>query len=216
MKKISLFLAMTLMMALMAGFAPTASRSTAAPEATPEPLLCVGEELCADKEEDEVRVIILANGTEQDIVSLTIRGEEDEEYSEELLAEEEPYLADERRYVYFPAEGSYDIRLVLADETELTLHALPVDEIVEGVILIAENGLGYVEYVDDQDEQADTLEAETELYEAAVEAQRIAEEEAAKKAAEEAAAAAAAAAAAQQSNSGYGGDSGCLTGGLLW
>ena len=212
MKKITLFLLMAVMVVLMTGFAPAASGTDleAAVTPVPEPVGYLGEQ------EDAEGTIILANGTEQDIVSLTIKGEEDEEYSEELLEEDDPFLAGERRVLCLPAEGSYEVRLVLADETELTLHALSAEEIPECTILISEDGVAYVAYVDEDGEDADTLETETAIYE---EAQRIAEEEAeaARKAEEEAAAAAAAAAAAQQSNnSNYGGDSGCLTGGLLW
>ncbi len=212
MKKITLSLMMAVMVMLMTGFAPAASEPAAAPEATPvpEPVGYLGEQ------EDAQGMIVLANGTEQDIVSLTIKGEEDEEYSEQLLAEDDPFLAGERRVLCLPAEGSYEVRLVLADETELTLHALSAEEIPECTILVSEDGVAYVAYVDAEGEEADTLETETAIYE---EAQRIAEEEAeaARKAEEEAAAAAAAAATAKQSsNSSYGGDSGCLTGGLLW
>ena len=86
------------------------------------------------------------------------------------------------------SDKTYDILITLADETEYTLHAVPLSDMKEGKLLL-DGEIAYVEYeAVSTGEKVSTLDAEKQLIEdAAAETQRKAEEEASQRAADQAA-----------------------------
>ena len=146
-----------------------------------------------------------------------------EAWSDNLLADDDSFTDKEKRYLYYTPDASeensteseegdiltyagYDIQLTFADETTMTLHALSLEDIKEGEILLADD-VCYVSYESvATGETLDTKDAEIAVKE---------QEEAEAQAAAEAAAAAAAAQQATEAPA-AGGDDECLGDGLTY
>lgn len=201
-----------------------ATTTEATTEATPvdaeEELPAIGTESA-----DAIKVK-LTNKTGKDITGVAVKNMDSETWSDNLLTDEDAFADKEKRYLYYTPDASeensteseegeiltyagYDIQLTFADDTTMTLHALSLEDIKEGEILIAED-VCYVSY-----ESAATGEKmDTKEFELEVKKQEEAEAQAA-------AEAAAAAAAQQQATeapapSDGGGDDECLGDGLTY
>ncbi len=164
------------------------------------------------QEEGALYALTIENGTERDITAVALKGAEDEDFADNLLAEGDVFEAGQVRTVYIPGEEPEegeeapmcDIRFIAEDTDIYVLHGMPIGGVETYTLLLSEDGVAYVSYEDEQGEAADTLEAE--------QAVRQAEEEAA-------AAAAAAEAAAQQSTqttTTTTNSDGCLSDALFW
>ena len=192
-----------------------ATTTEATTEATPidaeEELPAIGTESA-----DAIKVK-LTNKTGKDITGVAVKNMDSEAWSDNLLTDKE------KRYLYYTPDASeensteseegdiltyagYDIQLTFADETTMTLHALSLEDIKEGEILLADD-VCYVSY--ESVATGETL--DTKDTEIAVKEQEEAEAQAA-------AEAAAAAAAAQQATEApaAGGDDECLGDGLTY
>ena len=202
-----------------------ATTTEATTEATPvdaeEELPAIGTESA-----DAIKVK-LTNKTGKDITGVAVKNMDSETWSDNLLADEDAFADKEKRYLYYTPDASeensteseegeiltyagYDIQLTFADDTTMTLHALSLEDIKEGEILVAEN-VCYVSYESAATgEKMDTKESEIEVKK---------QEEAEAQAAAEAAAAAAAAqqqATEAPAPSDGGGDDECLGDGLTY
>lgn len=193
-------------------------------EATPvdaeEELPAIGTESA-----DAIKVK-LTNKTGKDITGVAVKNMDSETWSDNLLTDEDAFADKEKRYLYYTPDASeensteseegeiltyagYDIQLTFADDTTMTLHALSLEDIKEGEILIAED-VCYVSYESAATgEKMDTKESELEVKK---------QEEAEAQAAAEAAAAAAAQQQATEAPapSDGGGDDECLGDGLTY
>lgn len=202
-----------------------ATTTEATTEATPvdaeEELPAIGTESA-----DAIKVK-LTNKTGKDITGVAVKNMDSETWSDNLLTDEDAFADKEKRYLYYTPDASeensteseegeiltytgYDIQLTFADDTTMTLHALSLEDIKEGEILIAED-VCYVSYESAATgEKMDTKESELEVKK---------QEEAEAQAAAEAAAAAAAAqqqATEAPAPSDGGGDDECLGDGLTY
>lgn len=157
----------------------------------------------------------LTNATGQDITAVTLKSSSEENYPDTMLAEGDSFKNEEIRNLYYkPSEeaaqstetedgkelpAEYTMKITLADNTELELHAFPFEDMKKGEIKV-QDGLAYLTYTKD-DSEVSTLEAEKavkEQKEAEAAAKAQAEAEAAAKAQAEADAAAKAQAEAEQ------------------
>ena len=202
--------------------ATTEAKTTeATTEATPidaeEELPAIGTESA-----DAIKVK-LTNKTGKDITGVAVKNMDSEAWSDNLLADDDSFTDKEKRYLYYTPDASeensteseegeiltyagYDIQLTFADETTMTLHALSLEDIKEGEILLADD-VCYVSYESvATGETLDTKDAEIAVKE---------QEEAEAQAAAEAAAAAAAAQQATEAPA-AGGDDECLGDGLTY
>ena len=201
-----------------------ATTTEATTEATPvdaeEELPAIGTESA-----DAIKVK-LTNKTGKDITGVAVKNMDSETWSDNLLTDEDAFADKEKRYLYYTPDASeensteseegeiltyagYDIQLTFADDTTMTLHALSLEDIKEGEILIAED-VCYVSYESAATgEKMDTKESELEVKK---------QEEAEAQAAAEAAAAAAAQQQATEAPapSDGGGDDECLGDGLTY
>ena len=135
--------------------------------------------------EDEAYEVQLTNSTGQDITFVSFKSSSEENYPDTMLDEGDTETEDGKE---LPAE--YTMKITLADNTELELHAFPFDDMKNGEIKV-QDGIAYLTYEKDGSEVS-TLESEK-----AVKEQKEAEEKAKAEAAAQAEAEAAAAAKAQ-------------------
>lgn len=199
-----------------------ATTTEATTEATPvdaeEELPAIGTESA-----DAIKVK-LTNKTGKDITGVAVKNMDSETWSDNLLTDEDAFADKEKRYLYYTPDASeensteseegeiltyagYDILLTFADDTTMTLHALSLEDIKEGEILIAED-VCYVSYESAATgEKMDTKESELEVKK---------QEEAEAQAAAEAAAAAQQQATEAPAPSDGGGDDECLGDGLTY
>lgn len=199
-----------------------ATTTEATTEATPvdaeEELPAIGTESA-----DAIKVK-LTNKTGKDITGVAVKNMDSETWSDNLLTDEDAFADKEKRYLYYTPDASeensteseegeiltyagYDIQLTFADDTTMTLHALSLEDIKEGEILIAED-VCYVSYESAATgEKMDTKESELEVKK---------QEEAEAQAAAEAAAAAQQQATEAPAPSDGGGDDECLGDGLTY
>lgn len=174
-------------------------------------------------ESDDALSMVFTNDTDKEIVGLATKQSdvEAETYGKDLLASEEPWAAGEEVKLFCEdydvdevalAEDSpitdmellptYDIQMTFADLTTAVLHDVTFHEAEEVQIhLDATSGVAYMTYLELDESETSTLQAELAV-KAAAEAEAAAALQAQQEA--EAAAAAAAAAAQQQSSSGSG------------
>ena len=177
-------------------------------------------------EEEGNSKIILENKTGKDIKGISVKKSEETEFAENLLTEGDIYSVDEKRYFCYKfqqeAEATgedeklltqgYDVQLTFTDDTMAVLHGFPWEDMKEGAVWFEED-MAYLMYesVSTKEEQ-NTKETEAALKaqkeaeeaaaaEAAAAAEKAAQEAAAKEAAEKEAQAAAEQAAKQQQQS---------------
>lgn len=120
--------------------------------------------------------VYLVNNTGKSIAELAVYDTDSDEYSDNLLDEEDEFLDGEERILYYDdlslkEDGDdaeltdeeadekllsigYDIRLVFDDESEYVLHSFPFGEISTGSILI-EDDVCFVEYDDYSTKEAE-------------------------------------------------------------
>lgn len=121
-----------------------------------EKLKTIGEEA------DNGYSVILTNLTGQDIVSVRVYDSVSDEYSDNLLLEEDVYASLEQRILFYEDKTEenydgaddekvisvgYDIEITLADESVYVLHGFPFGAIEEGSIYV-EDDVAFVEYDD--------------------------------------------------------------------
>jgi hypothetical protein len=150
----------------------------------PEKLKTIGE---AVENGYEVKLI---NGTGQDITGLWIYDTISEEYGDNLLVNDDIFMADEERILYCADLSEetteetdisdteeiddetpydklipvgYDLQLILEDESEYVLHSFPFGEIESGEIFI-EDEVAYVEYDGYSTKEAELAIKEAEEY----------------------------------------------------
>ena len=133
----------------------------------------------------------LTNATGQNIISVAIYDSVSDEYSENLLTEGDPFIAQETRILYCPivedetdadeedAEEKlmtteYNVEIQLEDESTYVLHAFPFEAMEKGEILI-EDDVAYLTYGEYSTKEAEIAIKEVEEQaeaEAAAEAER--------------------------------------------
>ena len=140
------------------------------------------------EESEDAYHVELTNSTGQNIISVAIYNSVSDEYSENLLEEGDPFIAQETRILYCPkveeeadadeenpdeklTTTEYDIEIQLEDESTYVLHAFPFEAMEKGEIIV-EDDIAYITYG-----EYSTKEAELAIKEA--EEQAKAEEEAA-------------------------------------
>lgn len=172
-----------------------------------------------EAEGENIYKVILENNTGKEIIGVAIKDSSMDAYPENMLAENDKYIKEEKRIVFYDATAAkeaaenqqidsespildpqFDIQLTFDDQTVLVLNAFPFDDMEEGKICL-EDGVAFIEYQSVADKQkVSTKEAELNRKaeaEAAAAAKAQAEAEAAAKAQAEAQAQAEAEAAAQ-------------------
>ena len=158
--------------------------------------------------EDGAYEVQLTNSTGQDITFVSFKSSSEENYPDTMLDEGDSFKNEETRNVYYkPSEeaaastetedgkelpAEYTMKITLADNTELELHAFPFDDMKNGEIKV-QDGIAYLTYEKDGSEVS-TLESEKSFKE-----QKEAEEKAKAEAAAQAQKAAEAQKAAQSS-----------------
>lgn len=123
----------------------------------------------------------LTNASGKDIKAFAIKAETEEEFTENLLAEEDVFADGEMRIFYYVPESeleseaaepeseeeneeaNYVIQLTFADDTTAELHAFVFSKMKKARICLEEN-TAYLVYKDGK-EKVSTLEAEQELAE---------------------------------------------------
>ena len=167
-------------------------------------------------EDADALKIRLRNSTGKDIKAVSVKKIEDTEFPENMLEENDVYVMDEERYLYYIVEDQedivqkntsqedavqedtaleeeklltegYDIQLTFDDDTVAVLHAFPMEDMEEGEILL-EEGVAYLKYESlTTKELVETKEAELAVKaQEEAETQRLAEEAEAQRLAEEA------------------------------
>lgn len=137
--------------------------------------------------EDGAYEVQLTNSTGQDITFVSFKSSSEENYPDTMLDEGDSFKNEEIRDVYYkPSEeaaastetedgkelpAEYTMKITLADNTELELHAFPFDDMKKGEIKV-QDGIAYLTYEKDGSEVS-TLESEK-----AVKEQKEAEEKA--------------------------------------
>lgn len=109
----------------------------------------------------------LTNSVGQDIKEFAIKKSTDEEYPDNMLSEDDPFVNDEKRNLYYdPGEitedTTFDCGVTLADGGKYTLYSFPVSSDEAEICYSADDSLYYVKYKDRDGKDADTLEAEKE------------------------------------------------------
>lgn len=93
---------------------------------TEEPVKTIG------KQETGAYEIQISNGTGKAIQEILIKNSEDEEYSENLLEENDKFALNEERILYYKDVTSenkeYDIKIVFKNGDSYELHALPFED----------------------------------------------------------------------------------------
>ena len=127
--------------------ATTEATTEATPEDAEEELPAIGEESA-----DAIKVK-LTNKTGKEITGVAIRTSADEEFGDNLLADEEAVADKEKRYLYYAPEkdaeetedAAVDIQLTFADDTSVVLHDVNLEDIKDGE-LAAEDDICYLSY----------------------------------------------------------------------
>ena len=158
---------MLLILALLAsvpaaGFAAAEEESKALTAEELEALDRIGEET------EECYAIALENAAGADAVSVAVREIGGEEWSDELLAEDDVFEDGETALLcWTPAEDEndmklYEIRLTFDDETESVLHMVPLSDMETAKLLRDEqSGLAYLVYTSlTNEKEVDTLQTE--------------------------------------------------------
>lgn len=149
----------------------------------------------ADTQEEELKVIgkesdkgfqvKLTNKTGMDILGVSVKEMEEEEYPDNFLEEEDVFQAEEERILYYdpdadqdeeeaadgenaeePAENEklltpgYDIELTFEEDKKLVLHAFPFEDLEEAEIYL-EDEVAFIKYTSkESEEELSTKEAE--------------------------------------------------------
>lgn len=124
--------------------------------------------------EDGAYEVQLTNSTGQDITFVSFKSSSEENYPDTMLDEGDSFKNEETRNVYYkPSEeaaastetedgkelpAEYTMKITLADNTELELHAFPFDDMKNGEIKV-QDGIAYLTYEKDGSEVS-TLESE--------------------------------------------------------
>lgn len=130
------------------------------------------KKVLGEKTEDALKAR-LTNGTGKDIREFQIKEDSAEEFSENLLSEDEVLAQGEVGVLYYTPEETateetvYVLRLTFEDDTTAELHAFSFAEIKKARIRLEED-IAYLVYKDGE-EKISTLEAEQELAAAAAE-----------------------------------------------
>ena len=188
---------------------PTATpTSTPTPTPTEAPVKAIGTE----SDSESVFKVRLTNSTGLDITGISVKKTEDTEYPENMLVQDDIFVGNEKRDLYYDSgviptqeatqedvaetEGDagqkaltqgYDIMLNFSDGSSLELNSFPFDDIEEGELCV-EDGVAFVKYTSVNTQQ----EVSTKEAQLAVKAQKEAEAAAAAEAQRQAEAAAAA------------------------
>lgn len=159
-KYIIMLMVLALVSSAPAGFAAEEKEELTAEQT--EALDRIGEETQA------CYAVALENDTGADVVSVAVREIGDEEWSDELLAEDDVFEDGETALLcWTPAEDEndmklYEIRLVFDDETESVLHMVPLSDMEAAALLRDEQSdLAYLRYTSLTDKKkAETLQTE--------------------------------------------------------
>ena len=162
-----------------------------------------------DSVKDAYKVQI-KNSLGQDVTGVSVKASTEEAYPENMLKDSDTFKADETRNLFYkPSDEAaeaqatedgkelpteYSVQLTLADGSTVELHAFPFEDMKEGEVK-TKDGIAYLEYKSNDDEDVNTYDAEKAVKDqadaeaaAAAEAQAQAEAEAAAQAEEAAAA----------------------------
>ena len=143
-----------------AGYGVFAEEAPAAGQETE--LKTIGEKV----ESEDVFSVKLTNKTGKNIVGMAVKGSTDEEYPENMLEEEDVFVQDEERILYFDpsavieaneAENNvdenrpllkpiYNVQVTFDDETVQELHSFPFGDVEEADLCQGEEVL-YITYI---------------------------------------------------------------------
>ena len=153
----------------------------ATPEDAEEELPAIG------KESEEAIKTKITNKTGKDITGVAIKNMEDDTWSDNLLEDEDVFTDTEKRYLYYTPEQDetgdedemvtyegFDIQLTFADESVETLHAVSLQDVKDGEIML-EDDVCYLAYTSIATDKQTDMKAE----ELAIKEQEKAEKEAA-------------------------------------
>lgn len=131
---------------------------------------------------DSVYIIVLDNKTGRDIKGFTVKAATEEEYPANMIDEDDPFVKNERRTLYYVpvktsdvtygdtdeiASQEYTIKITFSDDKEAELHQFPFGNIELGELLM-DKDVAYVEYISkDSDQKVSTKEAEKMIAETA-------------------------------------------------
>ena len=109
---------------------------------------------------NSVYILTLDNKTGKDIKSVTIKADSEEEYPANMIDENDPYIKNERRLLYYVpnkvsdvtygdsdmiATVGYTVKMEFTDNKTAVLHNFPFGDIDEGEIKL-EKDIAYLEY----------------------------------------------------------------------
>ena len=162
-------LALTVVLS-MAGLAMASEEEDASEEEQAEQAEIVPlteEELAAlpriGEETEDCSQIVLVNATEGDITAINIKASDEDQWSDNILAEDDVYEAEETALLCWEAEEDvlYDLQLTFSDWTVGVAHDVDFADITQANLQRQWNGLPYLVYVSvATGEEVDTSEAE--------------------------------------------------------
>ena len=136
--------------------AATTTQEATEPTTSTDKIKLIGDRAAGDT----VYIITLDNKTGKDIKSFTVKAETEEEYPANMIDEEDPYVNNERRLLYYVpvktsdvtygdddriASQEYTIKIEFSDKKTAELHQFPFEDMEEGVIKL-EKDVAYIEY----------------------------------------------------------------------
>lgn len=136
--------------------AATTTQEATEPTTSTDKIKLIGDKAAGDS----VYIITLDNKTGKDIKSFTVKAETEEEYPANMIDEEDPYINNERRILYYVpvktsdvtygdddriASQEYTIRIEFSDKKTAELHQFPFEDMEEGVIKL-DKDVAYIEY----------------------------------------------------------------------
>jgi len=112
-----------------------------------------------ESEEDNVYKFTLENKTDKDIVSLTVKSDIQDKFSDNMIDSKDPFIKNEKRLMYFVPEKQestksedghvsamgYTIKLEFADKKTAELHQFPFKEMEDAELCIEDN-VAYIKY----------------------------------------------------------------------
>lgn len=138
----------------------TESTTVSASEEQEETLKTIGKEA----EGEGIFAINVINSTDKAITGFAVKEDSQDEFSDNMLTEDDAFIKDEERILYFAAddaEASYTVLLTFEDDKTAELHNFPFDD-MESCEIKLEDSMAYLVYTSlESKEEVNTKEDET-------------------------------------------------------
>ncbi|MDD7281286.1 hypothetical protein [Floccifex sp.] len=138
-------------------------------------LKTIGEKV----EGENVYQVEIKNATGKDIVGFSIKTDTMDDYSENMLKEDDVFVADESRMLYYDATNDteksdstlettteYTIKVSFGTDDFVELHAFPFADTTKVSLKLTDDGVGYITYTSKTDDaKVSTQESEEKIIE---------------------------------------------------